>query len=312
MLAGKTQRITLAGNRTASAVDADPFNDAERSTVATRLFEGPGPSTPDLDRPLSVPGYTLIREIGTGGMASIFLAERHDDGQHLVLKILPFKAQENPVPFKRFMREYNLLRKLCHPHVARVFERGFASDLAYIAMEYFPAGDLKTRIKQSIDPAAAMYFLRQISLGLEAVHRIDVIHRDLKPANILFRDEQRLAITDFGIAKDTNASGDLTSANSLLGTAYYISPELITRQGLDKRSDLYSLGVILYQMLTGVLPYRGATPYEVFQAHLETPIPSLPSEISRYQSLVNTLLAKDPNDRFQSTAELLDGLDRAA
>ncbi|MGH8507904.1 MAG: serine/threonine-protein kinase [Gammaproteobacteria bacterium] len=308
MFAGK--RLTVVEHQTASPGDVNAFNDADGGTVASRLFEVPGPLRSQLDRPLTVPGYTLTREIGTGGMASIFLAERHKDGRPLVLKILPFKAQENPVPFKRFMREYNLLKKLCHPHVARVFERGFGSDLAYIAMEYFPAGDLKTRIKHGINPATAMNFLRQIALGLDAVHRIGVIHRDLKPANILFRDEQCLAITDFGIAKDTNASGDLTSANSLLGTAYFISPELITRQGLDKRSDLYSLGVILYQMLTGILPYRGTTPYEVFQAHLETAIPSLPSATSRYQFLLNTLLAKNPNDRFQNVAELLDGLDR--
>lgn len=258
---------------------------------------------------IGVPGYRVIRPIGSGGMATIYLVERDADGLQLILKILPIKEEDNQDLLKRFMREYSLLSKLSHPYVARVFERGFAHDLAYIAMEYFPAGDLKARLNNDITPTLALLYLRQMTLGLGAVHRINVVHRDLKPANILFRNDNSLAIADFGIAKDTRDDASITAPRALLGTAYYLCPEMVSGGTIDHRSDLYSLGIILYQMLTGVQPYRGSSAPEVFQAHLSSPIPRLSGQLSAYQPLIDGLLSKDPDDRFQSTDEMIAGLD---
>jgi tRNA A-37 threonylcarbamoyl transferase component Bud32/CheY-like chemotaxis protein len=276
----------------------------ERSaSAAPRATETAGPFH------VEIPGYTVLRDIGSGAMANIFLAHRNEDGLQVVLKILPFEEEENPELLKRFMREYNLLSMLNHPCVAKVFERGFAPNLAYIAMEYFPAGDLKNKLQTPTSTTVTVRYLRQIISGLGAVHAVDIIHRDLKPANILFRNENDLAITDFGIARNTRALSTLTDGHALMGTAYYMSPEVISRRRLDKRSDLYSLGVMLYRMLTRTHPYRGSSPGEVFRGHLESPIPRLPLALSVFQSVIDGLLAKDPDDRFQTTDDLLAGLE---
>lgn len=259
--------------------------------------------------PIRVPGYESLRQIARGGMASIYLAARSEDRLPVILKILPLAENTNPYLLKRFMREYNLLSMLNHPHVANIYERGFASDFAYIAMEYFPAGDLKYRLKSAISPHQATYYLRQIAQGLGAIHAMDIVHRDMKPANILFRNDEILAISDFGVAKHLTTSEILTQDNAFIGTLYYISPEQITDRRVDRRSDLYSLGVILFEMLTGTKPFQGKAVSDLFRAHLSAPIPRLPSSLTNYQPVLDGLLAKDPDDRFQTTEDLLAGLD---
>lgn len=259
---------------------------------------------------LEIPGYKLVREIGRGGMSTIVLAERLEDNVHVVLKIMFTQGMEDPTALKRFMLEYNLLSNVNHPHVVRIYERAFAADFAYIAMEYFPAGDLAARIKEGIRPAEGLEYLRQMASGLGAVHELDIVHRDIKPGNILFKDDGSLTITDFGVAKQGDQDmEDITVNNMVVGTPYYISPEQGSGMKVDQRSDLYSLGVIFFQMMTGKRPFSGNSVSELLRAHVVEPIPQLPGYLSKYQPLINGLLAKDPDERFQNSRELLIGID---
>ncbi|MEX2516556.1 MAG: protein kinase [Gammaproteobacteria bacterium] len=262
---------------------------------------------------LEIPGYRNIREIGRGGMSVVILAERLEDNVHVVLKILFTDAMHDKTALKRFMEEYNLLSNVSHPHVVRIYERAFAAEFAYIAMQYFSAGDLSKRIRAGIRPAEALEYLRQMASGLAAVHELNIVHRDIKPGNILFKEDGSLTITDFGVAKqvaeDSDDMEDITINNMVIGTPYYISPEQGSGMPVDQRSDLYSLGVIFYQMLTGRRPFTGNSISELLQAHISSEIPRLPDYLVKYQPLIDGLLAKDPDERFQTARELLIGID---
>jgi len=258
---------------------------------------------------LRVPGYKVLRKLTDGGMAAIMLAERAEDQRQVVLKILGLSGDTDSELVRRFMREYELIGKLVHPHVVRIYERGFAQDFAYIAMEHCPAGDLKSAMNQGLTAERAIRSVHQIAAGLGAVHDLGIVHRDLKPSNVLFKDDDTLAIADFGIAKDLTNLHELTLPGAMLGTPYYASPEQLLDQAVDHRSDLYSLGVILYHMLTGRRPFDGTTLSEIIHAHSRASIPQLPPESRRYQPIVDGLLAKDPDERFQSAAEALAGIE---
>lgn len=262
-----------------------------------------GPKTDNL------PGYQIRGELAKGGMTRILLADRLEDGLRVALKIMPLEQETDGDLLRRFMREYSLIAKLSHPNVVRIHERGFAADFAYIAMDYYPRGDLRQRIRGPISPRTAFDYLFQIADGLGAAHSQGIVHRDIKPGNILFRDDATLAVTDFGIARDLVSDSRLTQDKLLLGTAYYMSPEQINGGEVDLQSDLYSVGAVLYHMLTGAPPYRAETPWDLMQAHLSTPVPQLPEAIAAYQPLIDGLLAKHPEDRFLTTQELKEGLD---
>lgn len=261
---------------------------------------------------LVVPGYNIIRKVGEGGMATIYLAENDEDRSKVILKVLSLTDNESSNMLRRFMREYKLIGQIEHENVVQIYERAFASDYAYIAMEFFEYGDLAARLKHEIDSKTAINYLNQIARGLGAAHEKGIVHRDMKPANILFRSEDSLAITDFGIAKTADnkrmLEKQLTFEGELMGTIYYISPEQIEGAEADQRSDIYSLGVIMYKILTGKHPYSGNTHNEVFEGHLFAPIPKLPEKYRELQPLLDGLLAKDPDERFQSTEELIMGL----
>ncbi|MCB1743088.1 MAG: serine/threonine protein kinase, partial [Gammaproteobacteria bacterium] len=216
---------------------------------------GSGRNPPQLDDTgdlVRVPGYRLQRRVGRGGMATVWLTRREDDGAPLVLKILRFDERSSVETLTNFMREYELIRRLRHPNIARIFDRGFTGSYAYIALEYLSEGDLNTRIADGISPAQVKTYLLQIASGLQAAHAQNIIHRDLKPSNILFRKVHELALIDFGIAKLLAQDADAqTSPFTMKGTPYYMSPEHIKGLKLDPRTDLYSLGIILFEMLTG-------------------------------------------------------------
>lgn len=264
------------------------------------------------DIPIIIPGYHISEKIGQGGMASIYLAERDEDGIKVVLKVLTLDGDDESLLLRRFMREYKLIAQIQHPNVVQIYERAFASNFAYIAMEHFSYGDLAGKLIQALDSKIAINYLQQITRGLGAAHEKGIVHRDMKPANILFRSEDNLAITDFGIAKSLENENmlrkELTFHGELMGTIYYISPEQIQGAEADQRSDIYSLGIIMYKMLTGKHPYVGNTQMEIFDKHVHAPIPLLPEKYASLQPLLNGLLEKDPDERFQSTEDLLIGL----
>lgn len=258
---------------------------------------------------MQVPGYTIERLLGQGNVASAYLARGVTDHRKIVLKIINLNAQLDGDHLKRFIQEYNIIARLKHPHVVHIEERGFSSDFAFIAMEYCAFGSLKTRIpKSGINVHDALRYITQIAAGLGAVHAIGVAHRDMKPANLLFRDPTTLVLTDFGVAKDLSRTNELTARGSFVGSVYYCSPEQISRQDSGPLSDLYSVGVILFQMLTGRPPFMAKTAAEILDAHLHAPIPRLPAALSPIQPLIDGLLAKETYDRFQSAAELVSGI----
>ena len=204
---------------------------------------------------------------------------------------------------RRFMREHALLTRLDHPSVAGIYEHGFAEDFAYIAMEYFPGGMLRDRINGCGSMGEALGYVSSICAGLSAVHSFNIVHRDLKPTNILFRADGTLAIADFGISRDLTQASDLTASTGWLGTPPYMSPEQITSEALDTRSDLYSLGVMLFELLAGQRPFRHRSLPGLLSAHLYDPVPQLPAASRVCQSLVERLLAKRPEDRVSTARE---------
>jgi tRNA A-37 threonylcarbamoyl transferase component Bud32/DNA-binding NarL/FixJ family response regulator len=255
---------------------------------------------------IDVAGYRLLRKIGEGGMSRVYLAERESDGLQLVLKMLDTRLARDPQSQARFVREYKIIQRIQNEHVVMLFDQGFASDSPWLAMEYFPGGDLSERIQKGISSMGALKILVQIAEALDAVHTAGVVHRDLKPQNIMFRANHRLAILDFGLARELDATTTLTQKGMVMATPLYMSPEQCLGQPHDERGDLYSTGVILYEMLTGKLPYAGDNASALAYQHVHGEIPRLPKRLSGYQPIINRLLAKRPDGRFQSARELFN------
>jgi serine/threonine-protein kinase PpkA len=176
-------------------------------------------------------------------------------------------------------------------------------------MEYCGGGDLKARIRGGITTLASLEFLREIVRGLGAAHANGIVHRDLKPASVLLRADGTVAISDFGIARELASGLRITQTQSILGSLYYVSPDTIHHREPDERADLYSAGAILHEMLTGVAPYSTKSVAQLLDAHCFAPVPRLPPNLAYLQSLLDGLLAKDPNERFQSAADVLEALE---
>jgi eukaryotic-like serine/threonine-protein kinase len=208
------------------------------------------------------------------------------------------------VQFARFLQEYELISKIRHPNVVRILDLGIADDHAYIAMEYFPRGDLRGHIRRGITPLDALQYLAQMASALEVVHSVGVLHRDLKPGNVMVRADGSLALIDFGLAKHTQLAADITGAGEIFGTPYYMSPEQGHGRELDERSDLYSLGVIFYEMLTRKKPFVAPNAMNVIYLHGNASRPVLEGDLQRYQSVLDRLLACNPSDRLASAHEL--------
>ncbi len=252
----------------------------------------------------AIPGYRSLCKIGEGGMAQVYLAEREQDGLQLVLKVLEPQLRSDRTFFKRFVQEYKLVAGLHNEYVAHIYDQGFAGEHPYIAMEYLSGGTLATRIHEGLSSLAALRITSQIARALDAIHAHGIIHRDLKPQNILFRDNGRPVIVDFGLAKDLGAKAMLTRHGEVIATPRYMSPEQCLGKPADHRSDLYSLGVMFYEMLSGQTLYGTAGPADLVYQHVHGPIPRLPGRLAGYQSILEKLLAKSPEARFQSAREL--------
>src|SRR6266436_3338960 len=255
-------------------------------------------------------GHRRIRQVGSGGMCTIYLAESERAGTVVVLKVfnqVP-DVSERIISFDRFLQEYEIVAGLNHKNIVRIYDLGVADDHAYIAMEHFPAGDLRQRMKTPLSPAVALHYLEQIASALQAVHEVGVLHRDLKPANVMLRADGSLCLIDFGLAKANETDADLTGTREIFGTPYYMSPEQGHAELIDARSDLYSLGVVYYEMLTGRKPYTGASAMEVIYKHKRAELPKIAPEFASYDALLQRLLAKSPADRFQSARELLQSI----
>jgi eukaryotic-like serine/threonine-protein kinase len=252
-------------------------------------------------------GHRCIRQVGSGGMCKIYLAESERAGTLVVLKVFSQvpDVSERIVGFDRFLQEYEIVAGLKHKNIVQIYDLGVADDHAYIAMEHFPAGDLRARMKEPIMPAMALRLTEQIASALDAIHSVGILHRDLKPANVMLRVDGTVCLIDFGLAKANEGEASLTGSREIFGTPYYMSPEQGHAEIIDARSDLYSLGIVFYEMLIGRKPFTGATAMEVIYKHKRAELPEIAPQFSRYEGILRSLLAKSPDQRFQSARELL-------
>ncbi|HEY7739427.1 MAG TPA: protein kinase [Steroidobacteraceae bacterium] len=256
----------------------------------------------------SIRGYRFVSQIAENPVSSVYLAASERSGEKVVLKVLhqPPDSGGGERTFDRFLREYQIAAGISHPNVAHVHDFGVADDHAYIAMEYFPKGDLRARIKAGIEPAQALAYLRQMAEALVVLHGAGVLHRDLKPGNVMVRDESSVALIDYGLSKQLSLEASVNAAGEIFGTPYYMSPEQGHGRDTDARSDIYSLGIIFYEMLMRRKPYVAGTPMQVIYKHAHAPLPELPAHLKRFEGLLYNCIAKDPQRRYPSADRLLD------
>jgi serine/threonine-protein kinase len=260
--------------------------------------------------------YVIQRKLGSGGMAIVYLAEDQELGRRVALKLLDDRHASDEQFVERFRREAQSAAGLNHPNIVSIFDRGFAEDTYYIAMEYLDGRTLKELlVRNGPTPVPiAIDYSRQILGALAFAHRNGIVHRDIKPHNIVVGGDGRLKVTDFGIAR--SGASQMTEAGSIVGTAQYLSPEQARGAPVDPRSDLYSLGIVLYEMLTGKVPFTGDTPVEIAMKHLSQ-VPEPPSALRPevphdLDAVVMRALAKDPDQRYGSAEEMDADLARVA
>lgn len=254
-------------------------------------------------------GYKFVRLIGQGAMSKVYLAERVADGLSLVLKVLDLSKVREGTLIIRFIQEAELISDINSPFVVKIYEHNLMDDYAFIAMEFFSRGDLKQRMELKITPQIAFNYMTHIVYGLHAIHKAGVIHRDLKPANIMFRGDDSLALADFGISKKLETDNDLTTVGQVLGTPHYMSPEQGEGKTVDTRTDLYSAGVLLYELLTGKKPFAAKTPAALIYQHIFADIPKLSKTLGQYQPIIDRALAKQADDRYQTAMEFIQVLE---
>jgi serine/threonine protein kinase len=266
------------------------------------------------EEPLRLKGYRFQKKIGAGGMTEVFLAVREGDDLPVVLKVLDASGNAVSEHLARFIQEYTLLSKIDHPHVIRIYDQGFTDDHAYIAMEYFEHGDLRAEITGGMDQQRVLAIVHQVTEALDAIHALGIIHRDLKPENIMRRADGSVALADFGIAKammqPENMAMTQTRHGDVVGTPYYLSPEQAAGTPITPQSDLYSLGVMMFEMLTGERPFKAESLDVLLARHLSAPTPALPAAHAALQPVVERLMAKKPGDRYPAPRDLLDDLER--
>ena len=259
--------------------------------------------------------FQIVEQIGAGGMAMVFKAYQPTLDRHVAIKVLPTLYARDPIFVKRFEREARSVARLAHPNIVRIHDFGEQDNITYIVMEYVDGGTLKDRLKRPLPVTEAADFIIQAAEGLECAHRNGIIHRDVKPANILLRKDGYLLLSDFGIAKILEGTTNLTRAGTGIGTPQYMSPEQGTGQMVDRRSDIYSLGIVLFHCLTGHVPFTADSPLSITLKHMNEPLPisrlaaeNIPRPIIQ---VVQKMTAKQQQDRYQTTEEVVEALTRA-
>lgn len=257
-----------------------------------------------------ISGYQILRQIGSGGMATVYLAVQLSLERKVAIKVLRTTDDDDPERTeKRFLREGRTLAKLTHRNVCGIYDIAKLGDIAYIAMEYLDGGTLVDRLRSGVSVAESIAFIVQLASALEEAHKHGIIHRDLKPANVMLRGGRVPVLTDFGIARELTASQTrITAENMIVGTPIYMSPEQVSGGEVDGRSDLYALGVMFFELLTGRPPFQGDTPIAVCMQHLTAPIPRLPADLADLQPVIDGTLAKKREDRFDSMVHFTQAL----
>ncbi|MGD8430389.1 MAG: serine/threonine-protein kinase [Ectothiorhodospiraceae bacterium] len=257
---------------------------------------------------IEIPGYRVQQELGRGAMATAYLAIQESLEREIALKILAGSLVADRSFCARFLREGRIIAQLSHPHVVTIHDIGVHGTVYYMAEEYLSGGTLRERIRRGIPVERALEILCHIAAALGYAHQRGFVHRDVKPGNILFRSDGTVVLTDFGIARASAGATHITTTGWTVGTPDYMSPEQAMGKPVDARSDLYSLGIVLYEMLTGSRPYCADDPFATALMHVRNPIPRLPATHAGLQALVDRLLAKAPDERFASADELVDAV----
>lgn len=260
---------------------------------------------------LKIEGFRWVRDLGEGAVSRVYLVAPESGGTPIAAKVMREELIHDSDFLARFLREYEIFGRIRSRHVGRIFSYGFSDHSAYILMEYLGGGDVRTYFARNyVNQGKTLSIFRQLLTALSDVHAAGIVHRDLKPHNVMFREDGSLAMVDFGIAHILDEPG-ITLHGTLLGTPSYMSPETIAGKPVDVRSDLYSAGVLLYQILAKRPPFEADTPGELLQKHLHEEPPALPRAQDEFQPLIDALLAKDPDRRPVSagaTLALIDAL----
>jgi serine/threonine-protein kinase PpkA len=254
---------------------------------------------------MEIKGYKIEGQIGQGGMAIVYRAIQESLDRPVALKVMNPLFSDNPHFTARFLEEGRLLASLRHNNIMTIYDIGVCDNLHYISMEYVDGGDLKERIRNGISPRTALDYTITIASCLQVAHASRIIHRDVKPVNILFRNDDTLLLTDFGIAKQLVGRKNITVTGSLVGSPYYLSPEQALGGDVDGRADIYSLGIVLFEMLMGKRPFDGDSQIDVALKHIEGHLPPLPPTLSHFQPLLNKMTSKQTHDRFRDAASML-------
>ena len=257
---------------------------------------------------INIPGYTIIKELGRGGMACVYLAMQESIERKVALKVMLQALQADPSFSQRFLREAKIVAQLSHPHIVAVYDVGISEQYHYIAMEYHEGGELKDKIKKGLTLIEAISIAKQMASALDFAHSKGYVHRDIKPENVLFKYDGTIVLSDFGIARANDGNTRMTATGSVIGTPHYMSPEQAQGQELDGRSDLYSLGIVFFEMLVGVVPYRGDSALSIGIKHLRDPLPKLPAQYQMFQNFLDKLIAKEPDNRWQTGADVISQL----
>lgn len=254
-----------------------------------------------------IPGYQIIRKVGDGGMSSVYLAIQYSVGREVALKVLSPELRDDPSFAERFYREANIVGMLSHPNVISIYDIGKHQQHYFMAMDYLPGASCSDLVKsRQLTPARALNVLKDVAAALAYVHQKGYLHCDIKPDNILFRANGSAVLTDFGIARENH---DISSSATISGTPHYMSPEQAQGKKIDVSSDIYSMGVLLYELLTFKLPYTGEDAIAVAIKHVSAPIPALPLELKQLQPLINKMMHKKSGSRFRSADELIEAID---
>ncbi|MGV8837439.1 bifunctional serine/threonine-protein kinase/formylglycine-generating enzyme family protein, partial [Cellvibrio sp.] len=258
---------------------------------------------------MHIPGYRVIRKINQGGMSTVYLAIQISVGRVVALKVMNPQLNSDPAFSERFQREATIVGQLSHPNIVAIYDIGRHEDLNYIAMDYLPNGSVHDKMSTGLSGEEVLRITREIASALDHAHEKGYIHRDIKPENILFRADNSAVLSDFGVARGLAANSRMTHVGTVVGTPHYMSPEQTKGNSVDGRSDLYSLGIVFYEMLTGTLPYQGDEAVTIALKHISAPIPKLPMQYLAYQKILEKLLAKDPEQRFQRGRDLIAAIE---
>ncbi|MCL6417549.1 SUMF1/EgtB/PvdO family nonheme iron enzyme [Aestuariirhabdus sp. Z084] len=260
------------------------------------------------NKELRIPGYRILREINRGGMSIVYLAIQESFGREVALKVMSPALATDPSFGERFLREANIVGRLSHPHIISVYDVGVFDQFYYIAMDYCPGQSLQQVIHAGLTQERALEILRQVAHALDFAHEKGFVHRDVKTENILFRQDGSAVLTDFGIAKALDTPVDVTSVGSIVGTPHYMSPEQAKGHSLDGRADIYSLGIVFYEMLMGKVPYSGDSAVAIGIKHVSQPVPELAPRYKKFQPMLQRMLAKNVSERYQRGAEIVNDI----